>query len=90
MEIKTGVTMQCTTQRAEAHIPRLSAENAEIRDGAFIDSRRTLLIEIDSTQGPNAKHAIEILLSFYRPEPLCRELSLQTELAHESADSLTC
>jgi hypothetical protein len=36
IEIKTGVAAQCTTQRAEAHIPRLSAEKAEARNEEVI------------------------------------------------------
>lgn len=36
-EIKTGVTMQCTTQSVEAQIPRLSAEKTEMREEVLIN-----------------------------------------------------
>jgi hypothetical protein len=40
-EIRTGVAMQCTTQRAEAQIPRLSAERAEAREEVLIVSEKS-------------------------------------------------
>src|ERR1700761_6592824 len=40
MEIRIGVAMQCTTQSAEAQMPRLSAEKVEDRSEVFINGKK--------------------------------------------------
>src|ERR1700731_2913359 len=50
-EIKTGATMQCTTHKADAQIPRLSAEKAETRDEVLIN-KKSFQLELETREHP--------------------------------------
>jgi hypothetical protein len=60
MEINTGVRMQCTTQRADAQMPRLSEEKVETREEALI-GKKAFQLKSGSTEHP----PLTVLLQFY-------------------------
>jgi hypothetical protein len=58
IDTSTGVTTQCTKQSAEAHTPKLSAENAEARN-------ETLIFKVLSGKNKDGFHQSYSLLLFY-------------------------
>src|SRR5258705_5173685 len=62
-ESSTGVTMQWTTQRADAQIPRLSAEKAETRNEVLIEKKSFQLKLERNAEHPQTYRATRTLLS---------------------------
>jgi hypothetical protein len=76
-EIKTGVTTQCTTQRADAQIPRLSVDKAETRKEMPINKK---IFPVEDQSAQNTTTSLRYCNSIISKE-FCLEAGLSISLS---------